>query len=220
MTRDREYYNSLIKRGLYSLTYIVLSSLYPLTNKLTGRERELTTALDNMIPFNKYFIYPYVYWYLYVAAFFIYFLLCDEENYYKMLISLNVGVVISYMIYIIFPTTVPRPNFDPGGGLVGFLFKFVYSNDNPYNCLPSIHVLNTMTIAIYVQKDKLHLSKTIKILSIISAILIIYSTFAIKQHVVLDAIAGTALSFGIYGALHLKPYLAKKKSMQEVSNVQ
>lgn len=210
-TVERKWNNwkDVLKRGLYSVSFLIVSMLYTVINQYTGREKELTTFVDNLIPFNKYFILAYVFWYVYIGVFLVYFCLFDEKKYYKILIGLNAGMIISYFVYIIFPTTVPRPVFAAGDGIIGSLFNWLYARDNPYNCFPSIHVMNTLIIAVYVQKDKFYLNKYIKAVSAFCACAIIYSTLAIKQHVVLDVLLAAIVAYTLYGILDYREIFAK-----------
>jgi len=210
-------WKELIKRIVYTISFMLISAMYVLTNHYTGRERELSTFIDNAIPFNKYFIFVYVFWYVYVAGFLVYFFMYDEKKYYKILVGLNAGMLICYLIYIIFPTTLPRHMLYPVEGITGHFFKLLYARDNPYNCFPSIHVLNTMIIAVYVQKDELYLNNYIKKASLISAASIIFSTLAIKQHVILDVAAAGFLAYMLYGVLEYRKIYAKVRSMMRVS---
>ena len=42
------------------------------------------TALDDLIPFNEYFIVPYLLWFLYVAAAIAYFFFTSKDDYYRL----------------------------------------------------------------------------------------------------------------------------------------
>ena len=197
-------YKAILKRSAYSISFFIISYFYVFTNRYTGREKEVVTHLDNLIPFNKYFVLVYVFWYAYVGISIAYFCIYDEKVYYKLLIALNTGMVISYIIFFIYPTTVARPDYIPGNDLIGMLFKFIYKNDNPYNCLPSIHVLNTITVAFYIMRDELYMRRWIKTAYLVCAAAIIYSTLAIKQHVILDALTSAVLACILYAVLNYK----------------
>lgn len=211
------FWKDVIKRGIYATVLLPVSYLYMVLNHYTGREREIITFIDSLIPFNPYFIFAYILWYFYVAIFIIYFCIYDERKYYKLLIGISAGMLICYVIYTVFPTTVVRPVFEGDEGVVGTLFKWLYRKDNPYNCFPSIHVLNTILVAIYVQKDSLYLNKYIKIGSLVCAAAIIYSTLAIKQHVVFDVLSAAVLSYGLHGILDYKEISEKFRSEQRES---
>lgn len=187
---------AIIKRSICAFIIPAISFIYPLLNKPTGRETMLNISIDRMIPFNKYFILPYISWYFYVGFFLILISVFNKEGYFKLLISLVVGMLISYGIFYIFPTYVQRPviyKTDIFSGLVVDL----YARDNPYNCFPSVHVLNSVLVATYVNKQE-KFARGVKIISTIIAILIILSTMFLKQHYFLDVVAGTIMAYVLY----------------------
>ena len=176
--------------------------IYAFLDTYRGRVYNIKTALDAMIPFNKYFILPYLYWYIYMGIIFFYFAVVDEKKYYKLLFGINMGMIISYFIYYIFPTTVPRPQVY-GQDMFAYLVRMVYNNDNPYNCFPSLHVLNTVLAAIYVNRDE-SIDVFYKYLSSLIAVSIIFSTFFVKQHYIYDAISATIIAYGVYFVFNYK----------------
>jgi len=59
----------IIKRGIFALLIPLISIIYPVLNKYNPNVKVLITFIDNLIPFNKYFIIFYVTWYGYVGIF-------------------------------------------------------------------------------------------------------------------------------------------------------
>lgn len=204
-------WRDILKRGVFALGVIIVSALYPLTNNPVERVKVIETFVDKAIPFNRLFVIPYVVWYGYVVIFI--FLLCvlHKEAYYKLITTISVGMLLCYVVYYFYPTHVPRPVV-VGDDLLSNLVLSIYANDNPYNCMPSIHVLNTLLVAMFVSaEEKFH--KVIKIVSAVIAVLIILSTMFIKQHYFVDVISATILAyilFFIVNTLHFK-HIAQKK---------
>ena len=56
------------------------------------------TALDDLIPFNEYFIVPYLLWFLYVAAAIAYFFFTSKDDYYRLCTFLFTGMTISLLV--------------------------------------------------------------------------------------------------------------------------
>ena len=54
------------------------------------------TTLDDLIPFNEYFIVPYLLWFLYVAAAIAYFFFTSKDDYYRLCTFLFTGMTISF----------------------------------------------------------------------------------------------------------------------------
>lgn len=187
---------SILKRAIFSISIPLISMLYPILNKYKESVTVIKTSIDNLIPFNQYFIIPYLGWYLYVAIFLALICVLNGKTYFKLLISINMGMLICFLIYSIFPTHVPRPEIF-GNDIFSNLVRGLYKRDNPYNCFPSIHVLNSELVAIYVFKEE-KMNSVLKIISSSIAISIILATLFIKQHYVSDAVSATILAYFLY----------------------
>jgi len=73
----------------------------------------------------------------------------------------------------------------------------LYEADNPYNCFPSIHVLNSVLIALFTfESEKVH--KLTKAICVIISVSIILSTMFIKQHYFADVVAGIIFACILY----------------------
>ncbi|MBU3158890.1 phosphatase PAP2 family protein [Clostridium frigoris] len=189
-------WKDVIKRGLFALSIPLISLTYPMLNQYRGNTNDLFTFVDKLIPFNKFFILPYVSWYIFIAVFSVILCIADKEKYFKLLITLNIGMITCYIIYYFYPTYVPRPLI-LGTDFFSNLVLNLYAADNPYNCFPSIHVLNSVLIALYIYESE-KVSKCTKVICIIMSVSIILSTMFIKQHYFADVIAGVIFAFILY----------------------
>lgn len=198
-----------IKRGLYGFSVAIVSSFYPLVNQYREPLTNLTTFVDTSMHFNKYFIIPYVSWYAYVSIFIALLCIYDEENYFKLISSLVVTMLISFAIFIYFPTVMDRPIIN-GTDLFSKMVLSIYSADKPYNCLPSAHVSYSMVIAIYVAKSKIFSDK-VKFWSSVVCVLIILSTIYVKQHYFLDGVTGVMLAYIVYVIIEILGDKVKEK---------
>ncbi|EHQ90341.1 phosphatase PAP2 family protein [Desulfosporosinus youngiae] len=177
---------------LFLMLSIPISNiLYCLLNNGDRGIHSLVTDIDQGVPFIKLFILPYIAWYFFIFGTLTYFCFKDKNIYYRTLLSINLGLLISYGIYFFFQTHVPRPELI-GDDLLTMLTAFIYSNDQPYNAFPSIHVLLSflMIKAINKYPAKNYLNVTFVY---INAILIILATQFIKQHVILDLLSAILL---------------------------
>lgn len=159
------------------------------------------TFIDDIIPFNAFFVVPYVLWYAYVAWFLLYLCIIDKDSYFKLLTSLIIGMLISYVVFYFYPSHVPRPIIikkDVFSELVGF----IYQRDNAYNCFPSIHVLNSLLVAMHVNASYEVMMGT-KIICSVLATLIIMSTLFIKQHYFVDAIGAIFLGCTLFKLMNI-----------------
>ena len=72
------------------------------------------TALDDLIPFNEYFIVPSLLWFLYVAAAIAYFFFTNKDDYYRLCTFLFTGMTISLLVCTLYPNgTDFRPAINP-----------------------------------------------------------------------------------------------------------
>lgn len=171
----------------YMLSLPLLGQLYSLLNRDNGRVYSLVTDLDKIVPFNKYFIVPYMLWLPFVLLMLAYFCLKDRNVYIKTLTAINLGLLLNYVIYSIFQTTVPRPEV-LGNDIFSAAVRWLYANDQPYNCFPSGHVLTSYAIMYGCTKVK-KLDKRVFWAVKIMTVTVIFSTQFLKQHVLMDAVA-------------------------------
>ncbi|MBZ9609618.1 phosphatase PAP2 family protein [Clostridium estertheticum] len=189
-------WKDIIKRGLLGLSIPLISMTYPMLNQYRGDTNDLFTFVDKLIPFNKFFILPYISWYIFIAIFATILCIVDKGRYLKLLITLNMGMITCYIIYYVYPTCVPRPMIT-GTDFFSNLVLSLYMADNPYNCFPSIHVLNSVLVALYIYESE-KVFKSIKIICVIAAVFIILSTMFIKQHYFVDVLAGIIFACVLY----------------------
>lgn len=160
--------------------------------------------IDDFIPFNEYFIIPYLLWFFYVAATVVFFFFKDKKEFYQLTIFLFIGMTIFLIISTVFPngqhlrpTTFARDNFFVD------LVKQLYRTDTPTNIFPSIHVFNSIVVHISICKS-IHLSKN-KWLHLGSFILmssIIMATVFLKQHSVFDVLTAILMAASLYPILY------------------
>lgn len=179
----------------------MISIFYPLLNRYRGIVYVQKTHIDNLIPFLKLFILPYVSWYPYVAIFLLVLCFVDKDNYFKLVGSICIGMLTCYLIYFFYPTYVQRPWVEDKD-ILDKIVLWVYGRDNPFNCWPSIHVLNAYLVALYTTLSN-KLSPSIKSASITVSILIILSTMFVKQHYLSDVAAGLLLGTTVYLAIEI-----------------
>lgn len=196
----------------------LLSFIYQLLNEHPRKSVEISTSIDQFIPFVPAFIIPYLLWYVYMLGYLIYFCFKDTRVYIQTLIIIAAGEVVCFIIYFFFQTTVPRPELT-GNSMLIQLVRYIYVNDEPYNCFPSIHVLTTFAVMLgSIHLKNKHLLNTFSIH--FGGTLIIISTLFVKQHVVFDMIGSMFLVTFLYGII-FEPYqvrMAEKTETVYVKN--
>lgn len=189
----------IIKKNTLPLTLIILimimNTIYGFINNPLRGVHNLVTELDKSTPFLSGFVIPYIAWYPFMAFIFIYLCIYYREIYYRVILSLGLGMIISYIIYFFFQTTVPRPEI-AGNSLLNIMVKLIYYSDKPYNCFPSIHVLSCYIIIKGTKKS--NAGELFKLMTYLTAVTIILSTLFIKQHVIMDVVSAILLAEGVY----------------------
>jgi membrane-associated phospholipid phosphatase len=174
--------------------------------------------LDDVIPFCEVFIIPYVFWYVYLAGVFLWFLKRGWEDYSRLCLMVFSGLTVCLAIYYFFPTGL-NLRLEDNPHETGFLYNVVRqlrAIDTPTNVCPSIHVMNTVMVfqAVCGLKDLKHRRLTIAVHFVIM-VLICASTVLLDQHSVIDVICGIMMSVVFHGLVYQvewKEVLAKSKT--------
>lgn len=153
--------------------------------------------LDTQLPFLPFFIIPYFAWfgYIFVAVFWLLFYTKSYDECCVCISSLMTGMTIFLLISAVYPNSLDiRPEIT-GTDIFSRLVAFLYRTDTPTNVFPSIHVFNTTVVCQSVIKNTQ--KRSVKIMNITLSVLIILSTVFLKQHSVLDVIAGLIMAAGL-----------------------
>ncbi|WP_459501713.1 phosphatase PAP2 family protein [Bacillus sp. C1] len=185
----------------YILLLVLVSPLYDVLNKSGTHAVNVTTVIDDWIPFVKAFIIPYLLWFPYLYGALIYYCFANRKQYYITLSGVILGKLACFSIYYFWQTTVPRPTV-VGTDVFSSLVRYIYSIDQPVNCFPSIHVLTTFVIMLAAYKRREQHKWEYSILTFFGT-LIILSTLFTKQHAFLDAVSGIALASTLYFGVQL-----------------
>ena len=123
---------------ILSYSFIYIPWFCYLEKAVTRNYHVMHVALDDFIPFNEYFIVPYMMWFLYVAGAILYFLLTSKEDFYRICTFLFSGMTISLIICTFFRNgTDFRPALDPGKNVFTSMVAALYRTDTPTNVFPS-----------------------------------------------------------------------------------
>lgn len=209
----------------YLAVYLLWFRFLEATN--TVNYHVIHCRLDNLIPFNEYFIPFYLYWFVYIA-FALILLLRDKkysDEYFLYAVYLSVGMSICLLICTIFPNgTDFRPSINPDANWATRLVAMIYATDTPTNVFPSIHVYNAVGTYIALSRHYKN-NRVISFFNFVSMIMICASTVFLKQHSVIDVAGGSLLSFGMYHLVYGKvpipdvdkiPALGKKREKKKV----
>ena len=166
--------------------------IYFITKLFLNNEFVLNNHLDEQIPFVPYFIYFYISWYILLFLVPIIYMKYDKKALKKYTYTNFISVLVCGIIFIIFPTTINRPNIEVTS-ITTWLVNTIYYFDTPaVNCLPSIHSL--ICFIFILCNSKANIKTSYKCIIDILSVLIILSTLFIKQHVIYDVLSAFIVS--------------------------
>lgn len=198
----KELFRKFKHAWVLSYFFIYILWFYILETKVTTNYTPIKIKLDDLIPFNEWFVIPYFLWFFYIAVTIIYFFFASKEDYYKCTAFLFIGMTICLIIYTIWPNGQNlRPDLSQLGrdNIAIHLVSKLYRADTATNVCPSIHVFNSIGACIAIHRSQsLKKHRWIQSISTILTILISLSTMFLKQHSALDVIAGIILAVIMY----------------------
>ena len=112
---------------------------------------------DDWIPFLEGFIVPYLLWFLYVPAVFIYlfFQLKNKREFYQYCIFLFTGMTLFLIISTIYPNGhLLRPASFTRHNIFTFAVQALYRTDTATNIFPSLHVYNSIAAHIAIANNE------------------------------------------------------------------
>ena len=180
--------------------FIYLSWFMFLEREVTDRYHVMYSPLDDLIPFNEYFVIPYFLWFVYVTSVIAYFFFVNKEDYYRLCIFLFTGMTLSLLICTLFPNgTDFRPVIDADKNLCSRIVAGLYATDTPTNVFPSVHVYNSIATHIAVMKsESLRKHRVLRAGSFLLMVSICMATVFLKQHSIIDVIGAILMIGAIY----------------------
>lgn len=190
----------LLVLGLNFITYFGTRTI------TSGMEHHiLSSRLDNMIPlctpFIMFYFIAYVQWiigFLIIAR-------QDKNTCYRFLYGEMIAKGICLLCYIIYPTTIIRPEVF-GDGIFDRMTSWLYMMDAPDNLFPSIHCLESY-VCLRTAFSIKGLPKGYHIWNIIMTLGVFASTVLLKQHVIADilgAVATVEIGFWVTRGIFLR----------------
>lgn len=196
-------------------TWLIYFALYFLTENLIPAERchVMHCFLDDLVPFNEYFLIFYTGWYLLVFGSVAYYLMYDVRRFRELDLYIFVTQMVAMFFYIVLPSrqdlrpaTFPRENF------FTWVMGLIYTFDTDTGVCPSLHVAYSWAIFNVMVKDQ-HLAKWFKVFLGLFAVMVCLSTAFVKQHSFLDIFAAIPVvllgEILIYGKSYWLPRLRK-----------
>ena len=171
--------------------WIFYFSMYFITENLIPASKchPIHCALDDLIPFNEFFVIFYVFWYALVFGSLLYYFLYDRDKFSKLQTYIIITQVVAMACYCIYPSRQDlRPAVFERENFLTAVIAFIYSFDTPTGVCPSLHVAYSMGIVSVGLKDPA-LPKWVKALLVAVVLCICAAVCFVKQHSFVDVLA-------------------------------
>ena len=193
--------------ALYSIFY--LSVFHYLEANVPLRSILVHCRLDDLIPFNEWFVIPYCSWFLLLAGVTAALWWCDTATYDKLCLTMFSGMTFCLIVYMILPNGLElRPAVETLGrdNPALQIMQLLWKADAAVNVCPSIHCQSSACMAIAFSGSTLAKDRPwLKVLAFGWAALICASTVFTKQHSIIDVFCGLAVAFIWVPVLYLRP---------------
>lgn len=167
----------------YFILYFLTENLIPVENC-----HVIHCALDDLIPFNEFFVLFYVGWYVLIVISLGYFLLYSVDSFKKLQTYIIITQILAMTIYILYPSRQDlRPEVFPRDNILTALMGLIYSFDTNTGVFPSLHVAYSLGIASTWLREKQASPLTKTVITIVCLMICISVAF-VKQHSVLDIV--------------------------------
>ena len=192
--KDNKEDFQLFKRFGFFIVLIALQLLYFPINQFVKGGTSTLLPIDHYIKLSPIWAIPYllsILWWVAAIGWAAWNI--EFRQFTRFFACLLLTILISYIVYLVFPTYVDRPAVE-GQDFLSKLVVFIYGNDRPYNVLPSGHTYTTLIISMF----WIDWFPKQRIIWIPVAVIVILSTLFTKQHAVLDLIAAVILTLSCY----------------------
>ena len=195
--------------ALYLVFYLVCFGL--LEKYVTVPDLWVHCRLDDLIPFCKYAIIPYVMWFPWIPFTLLYILHhSPRQDFWRLCTPLFAGMTLALLFYLIVPNGLTlRPAAVPGDDIFAEAVRALYRSDTPTNVCPSIHVFNSVTLMLaYYRSECFDLPRRrwMRPAAMVLCLSICASTMLLKQHSVIDVVFGILLALALDYAATLLQY--------------
>ena len=181
---------------LYWVIYLVW--FFWLDNTITQPKYIIHAPLDDLIPFNEWFVIPYCSWFLLLVAVTALLWWKDTASYDKLCLMMFSGMTFCLIVYMLLPNGLDlRPTVEEIGrsNPAMWVMQLLWKADASVNVCPSIHCQSTACMAIAISESKLAEERPVlRPIALVWAALICLSTVFTKQHSVLDVGCGLAVA--------------------------
>jgi membrane-associated phospholipid phosphatase len=171
------------------------------------------TPLDDKIPFIEQFVIAYMAWFPVMWVTPVFLLFRDPDAFKRFIWFIIIGYSFCLVFFFIFPNGQDlRPHSFERANVFTEAVQSFYTTDTNTNVLPSMHVIGVSAVVFAVFDSKKLRKPWLCITAVVVAVMIDLSTVFIKQHSILDVLAGLVVSAVIYIIVYI---IIKRKQLKK-----
>ena len=161
--------------------------------------------LDDLIPFCEGFVLPYLFWFVYLIGIHVYTFLYEKEAFQKLMKFIIVSYSVALLIFFLYPNCqLLRPAVFPRDNALTDLVALFYRMDTNTNVCPSLHVVGSLAVWYTARETRLFQHRGWRLFFHLATPLVCVSTVFLKQHSVLDLVAGVLVSWAAWTMVGIK----------------
>ena len=196
---------------VYFILYFITENLIP-----ASKCHPVHCFLDDLIPFNEFFVIFYVGWYLLVFGSLTHTFFYDVPRFKRLQTFIMITQAVAMVCYIVWPSRQDlRPTVFPRDNLLTDIMKFIYAFDTNTGVCPSLHAAYSMGILSVGLKDE-KLPGVWKAALTFAVVMICLAVCFVKQHSAVDVFAAMPVcvlaEILVYGKDYWLPRLRGQKA--------
>ena len=194
---------------IFGVRYLLIENIKPVVEL-----HLIHSPLDDIIPFQEWFLIPYALWFVGIIGMHLYTMVYDVPVFNKYTKFLIISMTVSTATFILYPSYQQlRPSEFPRDNLLTDIVGLIYLIDTNTNIFPSEHAIGALAVfAASLHTKGLHSPVKTTVIGIIT-VLICLSTVFLKQHSILDVAAALPICIiayiACYGKEHIREIRAK-----------
>lgn len=184
----------------WTLAVLLIVAIYLIPEQIVVDDYWPTQLpVDDIIPFVPEFVVFYLLWFPCLFFVGLWLMIQDGQGYRRYICYMLVAYMAAMVIYLCFPNGQDlRPALDQPHGICEKILAMLYDFDTNTNVLPSLHVVGAIGFTSAALDTKTIRRTWVKCIICVLAVLISVSTVFVKQHAVLDVLAGMLMGAILY----------------------
>ncbi len=208
-----EYLKYLLYWPAFGMTFYILERLWH-----PERWYVMHCRLDDAIPFCEWFLIPYLFWFVFLVGIHVYTFFREPEEFRRLMRFIALTYTIALVIFILYPNCQHlRPASFPRDNALTRAMGWFYQFDTNTNVCPSLHVVGSVAVALCAWRTKPFDQKGWRLAFAVTAALISVSTVFLKQHSVIDVLAGALVCMAAYIPVYGRARARRRLRAKDVS---